>query len=444
MIPFPALTRADLEYAERTRLRESEARDVLSGSVEAQLARLFPNAPSDFLPANGDFSNELARGAGEIADAVSAASVNWTGPAADSGVESVFTSELVRLLAVDALTTAKLALFPRINEQGRLEFEALTGYLHPVFSPTNALSLAAVLQVLPVQVGDEVQYEVRRYSPGLLEVFPPAARWGDYAKGTPIPYPQPHAPDRLPLAFLIVRRDAHRRPYGLVAECLSAFRRYAKSAVNRNAVQENAAWPERVVKSDRYLDLALGRVQDTVRHMADAALAALRKVAPRQLKLLGTGDEYTVQPGVDLTPHITTEQADKQALLDLLRSPDLSGGNLSGVALAERQTKSRALIRDLCGAVAAVVTDACALAAGLPNSGVGEGIRASLTPTWATDNAQRITDTISAYSAALLDKSEAKQELQTAGFSSITDEALERARAQEALDVLPDLSEEVS
>lgn len=442
MAELPALTKGELEAATRTRLRETEARDVLSGDVTTQLARLFPQAPADFLPANGDFANELARGAGEIADAVSAASINWTGPTQDAGVETLFTRELVRLLAVDALVTAKLALFPRINEDGVLEVEALTGYLHPVFSATNALRVVAVLQVLPVMVGDEVRYEVRRYSAGLLEVFPPVEKWEEYAGGEATEYPQPHARDRLPLAFMVVRRDAHRRPYGLVAECLSAFRRYAKSAVNRNAVQENAAWPERVVKSDRYLDLALGKMQGIVKQMADAALAALKKVAPRQLKLLGTSDEYVVQPGIDLGPHITTEKEDKQALLDLLRSPDLSGGNLSGVALAERQTKSRNLVRDLCSAIAALVTDACALASGLPGSRVGEGIQASLTPTWATDNAQRITDTIAAYSAALLDKSEAKQELQGAGFSSITDDALERARETESLELVPDLGGE--
>lgn len=438
MAEFPALSKDDIEYANRARLLEGESRDVLSGRLDTQLARLFPQVPREFLTANGHFANELARGAGEIADAVSGASINWTGPTEDGGVEQMFTRELVRLLAVDALVTAKLALFPRLNEDGQLEVEALTGYLHPVFSPTNALRVLAVLQVLPVQVGDETHYQVRRYSAALLEVFPPAKEWQDYAKGQPEVYPQRHALGRLPLAFMVVRRDAHRQPFGLVAECLSAFRRYAKTAVNRNAVQEIAGWPERVVKSDKYLSLALGQAQLPPGYQGDP-LAELKKVGPRQLKLLGTNDEYEVQAAVDPKPHIEAEAIDKQALLDLLRSPDLSGGNLSGIALAERQTKSRALIGDLCSAVADLVTDACRLAAGLPGSGIGEGIRASLTPRWATDNQSRIQQVGDLYSKAAIPKSVALQELQTAGFSSITDEQIEAAQQAEQADLMPDL-----
>ena len=421
------LTPTDLAAAERAMLREQAAREVLSGDLDAQLLTLFPQAPPEFLRSNGHFSNELSRGAGEITDAVSAASINWTGPAQDSGVPRVFTRELVRLLAVDALVTAKLALFPRLNESGELEVEALTGYLHPVFSPTNALKTDAVLQILPVSAPDGLRYEVRRYSPGLLEVFPLVEAWPDFEEREATAYPQPHAAGRLPLAFMVVRRDAHRRPYGLVAECLSAFRRYAKTAINRNAVQEIAGWPERVVRSDQLLNLALNQ---TVGGALHPALAVLKRVGPRELKLIGTEDSYEVQDGVDPQPHMDAEERDKQALLDLLRSPDLSGGNLSGVALAERQTKSRALITDLCDAIAATVTDVCALAARLPGTNIAEGIEASLTPQWATDQAARVEQVRGLLTA--LPMSILLQELQTAGWDSITDEMLNYYRSQEA------------
>lgn len=434
------LSKGAYESAVAASRRESEARDVLSGNLAAQLQVLFPKAPAEFLTSNGHFSNELARGAGEIADAVSSASINWTGPTTDTGVEQMFTRELVRLLAVDALVTAKLALFPRITETGALEVEALTGYLHPVFSATNALRVEAVLQVLPVAVGEAIQYEVRRYSAGLLEVFPPVESWGDFEKGTAKPYPQPHAAGRLPLAFMVVRRDAHRLPLGLVAECLSAFRRYAKTAVNRNAVQEIAGFPERVLKSDKYLDLALGNKQLPPGFQGDP-LGELRKVAARQLKLIGSGDEYDVQNGVDPTPHMEAELQDRQALLDLLRSPDLSGGNVSGIALAERQTKARALISDLCAAIAALVTDVCTLSSGLPSSGIGEGIQASLTPRWATDNAARIAQVSDLYSKAVIPKSVGLQELQTAGLNSITDQMIEAEQKAEAADRVPVVTE---
>lgn len=443
-MPDLAMTANDIAYAAEAQRREIEARDVLSNRLTPQLTLLFPQAPTEFLPSNGHFSNELARGAGEIADAVAAASINWTTDSEDdAGVEKLFTPELVRLLAVDALVTAKLALFPRITDDGTLEVEALTGYLHPQFSPTNALRVEAVLQVLPVATDQGTRYEVRRYSAGLLEIYPPQEVWTDYGLQEPQPYPQAHARDRLPLAFMVARRDAHRQPYGLVAECLPAFRRYAKTAVNRNAVQENAGWPERVVKSDTYRDLLLGRLNGILKGVADAALNALKKVGPRQLKVLGTNDEYIVQDGVDLAPHMAAETADKQALLDLLRSPDLSGGNLSGVALAERQTKARALITGLCDLIAAAVSDACALAAALPQTNVPDDLRASLTPRWATDNAQRITEVKDLYSAALIPKSVGLQELQVAGFNSISDELIQQAFDEEALDLTPDLTDEV-
>ncbi len=439
-----ALTANDAAYAAEAQRREIEARDVLSNRLSAQLTLLFPAAPAEFLPSNGHFSNELARGAGEIADAVSAASINWTTDSEDDGgVEAMFIGELVRLLTMDALVTAKLALFPRTNDAGGLEFEALTGYLHPVFSPTNALKVDALLQVLPVLVGIDTKYQVRRYSPGLLQIFPPVDVWTDYGLGEPEPFPQAHALGRLPVAFIVARRDAHRQPYGLVAECLPAFRRYAKTAVNRNAVQENAGWPERVVKSDVYRDLLLGRTPNVLTAAATAALNALKKVGPRQLKLIGTSDTYEVQDGVDLKPHMEAETADKQALLDLLRSPDLSGGNVSGVALAERQTKARALVSGLCGMVANLVTEACQLASALPQSSVPDDLQASLTPRWATDNAQRIMDVKELFGVALIPRSVGLQELQTAGVSSITDQMVQDAADAEALDLAPDLSAEV-
>lgn len=432
-----ALLKAEMARIKAVRDVELEARDVLSGHLSGQLALLFPKAPAEFLASNGHFANELARGAGEIADAVSAAQINWTGPTQDAGVDGVFTKALVRLLAVEALVTGKIALFPRINEVGQFEVEALAGYLHPVLSPTNALSLEAVLQVLPVWQDGKTVFEVRRYSPGMLEVFPPVSDWSNYADGRPEEYPQTHAAGRLPLAFAIVRRDAHRQPFGLVAECLSAFRRYAKTAVNRNAVQEIAGWPERVVKSDQYLQLYMESVR--LGQAEHPAITGLKDIGPRKLKLIATDDTYEVQEGVDPGPHIQAEGIDKQALLDLLRSPDLTGGNATGVALAERQTKSRALVTDLCDAIAALVTDACDLAAGLTGSQVPEGIEASLSPRWAADSMARATAAGELFAKAGIPRSVLYMELQSAGWKSITDAMIEAEQARERGDLVPDL-----
>lgn len=430
-----ALLTARMAQYKAARLAEDEARDVLSNHLAGQVNLLFPKAPPEFIAANGDFANELARGAGELVDAISAASINWTGPVEDTGVEKMFTGELVKLLAQDALVTGKLALFPRIDERGRFKVEALAGYLQPIMSETDATEVEALLQVLPVWREGKQLFVVRRYSAGLLEVFPPVSDWANFSDGTPEDFPQPHAADQLPVAFSIVRRDFRREPAGLVVDCLSAFRRFAKSAINRNAVQEIAGYPESVVKSDKYLGLLLDAADKN--RPEHPAVTALKKKGPRLLKLLGTNDSYEVQEGVDLGPHMTAEEADKQALLDMLRSPDLNGGNQTEVALAERQGKSRQLIMDMCSAIAGVVTAACALASGLSNSGIPEGIQASLTPRWPAESMARAATAGELFAKSGVPRSVLYLELQNAGWKSITDAMIEAEQQAEAADRVP-------
>ena len=425
------LTDAELNLIASRWLREDDTRKVLSNDLDKQIKLLFPKAPKEFLDANSHFSNELARGAGELADTISAAGINWTGPAKDTGVEQMFTKELVRLMAVDGLVSGKLALFPRIDSAGKLKFDALTGYLHPVFADGDALNVKALLQVTPVYAKDELQFQVKEYRPGMLAVYPAVAAIVDYAKGTPEEYPQQHSPNALPVAFKIIRRDAHRRASGLVSEALSAFRRYAKSAIVRNAVAELAGFPERVVKSDEYLRLI--QQGDPLRNGQEhPAVTALKQIGPRQLKVVGTSDAYDIEDGVDIAPHIESEDHDRQSLLDVLSNPDLQGGNVSGIALAERTARTRALITDMCGYIADLVTESLEIADALPNSGIAEGIQASLTPSWAVDRSARVQEVTTLYQAGALPKSVLYSELQTLGYSSITDKMLEAQIALEA------------
>lgn len=428
-----ALLEAELQAIKDRRDLEITARDVLSNFLTQELQELFPGAPDTFLTSNGHFSNELARGAGEIADAVASAGVNWTGPAQDTVVEELTTSELVKLLATEDLVTGKIALYPRVDEQGRFDIEVLTGYLHPVFSPGNALRVEEVLQVIFDPATQK--FEVRRYAPGVVEVYPQVDDWLTFSDNAPREtYAQPHAMDRLPLAFAVTRRDAHRNPYGLICECLSAYRRYMRSAVNRNAVQEVAGFPEVVVKSDRYLDLLLGtRTRPGVgQGQEDPAITALKKRGARQVKFLGSEDVYEVTAGVDPASFLDSEQADKQALLDLLRSPDLNGGNQTEVALATRGAKHRALIIGMCQTMGAVLTDAFKLGAAITRD-VPEGIRVTLTPTFPADTFQRTTQAAELYKAGGLTRSQLLMELQSLGWNSVTDDEIEAAKRQEGL-----------
>lgn len=395
---------------------EERARDALSSRLEGTYAELF-GQDADFIRRNGHVGNELSRGVNEIVNAVGAAAINWDSSGKDELVSDFFTPSLVRLLALEALVSGKLALYPYLEEDGSPSVAVLSGHVHPIFDAHNALKVVGALQVLPV--GDGV--EVRRFSAGRLEIFPPTQELEKYEDGKPTVHELPHASGRLPVALVLARRDAYRRPSGLVGECLPAFYRYLKTAVNRNAVAEIAGWPERVVQSDKYLQLALGEIAPPAGLSRESILEQLRRVAPRQLKLLGTSDTYHVQNAVDPRPHMEAEAADKQALLDMLCSPDLAGGNLSGVALAERQAKSRALVADLCESVAATVSEAARLLSKMPGTTLAEDVTAMLSPRWPSDNTAKMTLIGELYSKGVISQRVALLELQSAGMSSISD-----------------------
>lgn len=438
-----ALIEAQMTQFKEMRDLEIEARDALSNNISSIMNELFEGAPEKFLQANGHFANELARGAGELADAISGAAINWTGGPKDAGMSRFFSKALVRLLAVDGLVSGKVGIYPRIDEEGKLSAEVMTGYLHPIFSPTNALKVEEVLQV--VLDPATRKFTVTRYSPGLVEVFDPVEDWTRFNLAGRKSYAQAHAVGRLPIAFAVVRRDAHGEPYGLANEAMSAFRRYAKTAVNRNAVQEIAGFPERVLKSDKYLQLLLGEIRrpNVAYGQEDPAITAFKATGPRKLKVIGTSDVYEITNGVDPAPHVAAEATDKAALLDVLRSPDL-GGNVAAQALIERQTKHRAFVADMCEMIADVVTDAAALASALPGSEIPADIVASLKPTFADDNSAAVGRVNDLFKTGLLYRWQAMLELQGLGYSSITDEAIEAAKKLQEADEIPVIPEVVA
>jgi hypothetical protein len=437
-----ALIEGQLAQIKEMRDLEIEARDALSNNITAIMNDLFEGAPDKFLQSNGHFANELARGAGELADAISGAAINWTGGAKDAGMSRFFSKQLVRLLAVDGLVSGKIGIYPRIDETGQLSAEVMSGYLHVIFSPTNALKIEEVLQV--VQDPATQKYTVTRYSPGLVERFEPVDDWVKFATARSTPFAQKHAPKRLPIAFAVVRRDAHGEPYGLASEAMPAFRRYAKTAVNRNAVQEIAGFPERVLKSDKYLQLLLGEVRrpNVAYGQEDPAITAFKSTGPRKLKVIGTNDVYEITNGVDPAPHVAAEVTDKASLLDVLRSPDL-GGNVAAQALIERQSKHRAFVKDMCDMIADVVTDAAALASALPGSEIPKDIIASLKPTFADDTSGAVARVNELFKSGALYRWQVMLELQSLGYTSITDEAIEREKKLQEADGEPIIPDEV-
>ena len=68
------LNTTEVAQAARSMAREAQARAIMSDDLDSVLAALFPG-DADFVRRNGNVSNELMRGAGEIADAVSASAI---------------------------------------------------------------------------------------------------------------------------------------------------------------------------------------------------------------------------------------------------------------------------------------------------------------------------------------------------------------------------------
>lgn len=430
-----ALLTAQLDDIASRRTAEKAARDALSGRLDAELLALFPGVGTKFIDANGNFSNELQRGADEIIDAVTGASPNWTGTQEDAGIEAFFTPDLLNLMATDALVSGKLCLYPRVNADGEFVIEAPAGYLHPIFDEDDDLRVEEVLQV--VFRPRAQKYRVTRFSRGMIQTYPLVEDWLKFADNPPEDeWAQTHAPDRLPVAFMVVRRDANRQPQGLVDSAMPAFRRYMKTAVNRNAVQEIAGFPERVVKSDKYLRLYLGMQVEGMKSnlttgQEHPAITALKEVGAYNVKILGQNDVYEVVTAADPKPHLDAEQTDKQALLDTLKSPDLGGGAGSGVALEIRQTKARNAITALCNQIAAVITDTCRLSAAMGAPGFSDTIKASLTPQFPVDKTNRAAQAGDLFGKGALKKSQLWTELQSSGWNSITDDDIDDAKQQE-------------
>lgn len=450
-----AQLRAQVAAIKADRLAELEHRELLAGGVASALSQLYAGRmenPAAFLAANGHALNVLQKSAGHLLGLVRAAKSNWAGGdrADDAAMKTLITPGLIATLATDLLVGGKAAVLPMLKA-GRPRLVALAGYLRFIYaedaSTGQAEDVEAVVQVLPTLIKGQQMFEVRVYSTdaagnGQIEIYPPVEDWANYLDGRPRVEPQAHARGRLPVAVLVGDTDAYRQPVGLVAQAAPAFLRYLKTAVERNATQENAGAPERVIYSDDYLRLVLTpadpKASPIQAHAERQALANARKVSPRQLRVLGSNDRYEVKPGVDITPHLAAESADRRDVESLFGDVEAEGGNLSGVALAERRQRRTTLVEGLCGTIAGALTDALGLLSLIPGANT-PAATLTLTPSFPQDNTARAEGVSKLYSDGLLPKSSGLRELQNAGYSSITDEQVRAAEEQERASTVPAL-----
>lgn len=436
-----ALIQGAINNVKAERQAEARLREIVSGTgVRGVIQELFPGVSQELLDSCGDVVNHLGQGVGRYVQAMTRGSLNWEwegeGEPPRQGEPGRWLAssgtELRQALVTDALVTGKIALFPSVSG-GRLRVTALSGFLWPVFAVGDASEIVALLQVTQALTAQGVRFEVRRYSPGLLEVYSDLDDWTAYATQRPQKFPQPHAPDRLPVAVRVVNRDAHREPVGLAQIALPAFRRYVKNAVLLAFLAQRGGFEERVV----YSDLLVGLAKDNPQHKM---LDDLRHVGVNKIRLVGSGDKYERLDPVKLAEY---REAERDALIDVqsaLNLPDTGGADLSGVALAEKREAYAETTEGLASGIADVMTEAHDLAATLRPAELRRGWRVTLTPRFARDVQSERAALREDYKSGGLPQSAYLSGLQSLGVSVVTDDLIEAARAAESLDapITPD------
>lgn len=433
-----ALVQGQLAGVAGLRQAERDTRDAISGlGIEQMAQALFPGVDLALLKANQDLPNYLQQGVARYVRALTRGELNWEwdleGDPPEQGNPGVWLTprgrDLVQDATTDALVAGKFAFFPNVGQDGKLRVTTLTGFLWPIHEPGDVSDVQAVLQVTSGMVKGKLRYQVRRYSAGLLEVFSDLEDWTKYSDATSVPYPQRHAPDRLPLAFRVVGRDANREPEGLAQTAMPAFRRYVKFAILLAFIATRGGFETRVVKSDFYARLA----ENSPNH---PLLADLKKDGPNVVKLMDAAGSYDRLDPVKLAEFREQEAVARADVRDALNMPD-TGGDLSGEALAEKREAYTETLGGLAGSVRDALTEAHDLAALLRPTELRRGWRVTLTPHITRDVEAARTALREDYKAGGLPLSAYLSGLQSLGVSQVTDAHVEAAEAREAADLVP-------
>ena len=433
-----ALVAGQLTLIAQVRDNEAATRQAISGDgIDGLISGLFPGVDANLLSSNKNIPNYLQQGVNRYVRALIRGGLNWEwegdGDAPPDGTpEALLTSgrDLVQSITVDALVSGKVAVFPFANEAGQLRLSVLAGFLWPIFQAGDSNEVLGLLQVLPYFQQGRTLYQVRRYTPGLLEVFGGLADWRAYATAASTQYPQPHAPDRLPVAFRIVARDANRQPEGQAMAAMPAFMRYLKSAVLLSFIAHRGGFEERVVNSDKLFELAL----KDPRH---PLIAEMKKVGPNQVRLGGSSDRYERLSPVALNEYREAERDARADLQEAFNIPDVSGRNLSGDALVERREAYTEGAESLAHAAQDLLTEACELAAALQPAVIRPGWRIVIRPKFSRDTAGERAAIREDVKAGVLPVSAALSGLQSLGVDYVTEAMVQAAQDAELLAQTP-------
>lgn len=437
---YTALVQGQLAQIAGIRQAETDARTAISGyGIEQMAQALFPGVDPALLSANKDLPNYLQQGVSRYVRAMTRGELNWEwegeGDTPEQGDPGVWLDkrgrDLVQDATTDSLVAGKFAYFPSIGPDLRLRITTLNGFLWPIYAEGDVSEVMAVLQVTSGMVDGKIRYQVRRYSPGMLELFSNLEDWQTYATAPGRQeFPQPHALDRLPIAFRIVGRDANREPEGIAQTAMPAYRRYVKFAVLLGFIATRGGFEERVVLSDALFQLA----KDNPRH---PLLQEMKKVGVNLVRLMDSGGSYERLEPVALSEYREQEAVARADVRDALNMPD-TGGDLSGEALAEKREAYTESTESIAGSIAEALTEAHDLAAGLRPVEYRPGWRITLKPRFTRDmNAER-TALREDYKAGL-PRSAWLSGLQSAGVSQVTQAHIDAALALEEAETVPSL-----
>ncbi|WP_278912110.1 hypothetical protein [Deinococcus wulumuqiensis] len=418
------------------RQTETDARNAISGNgLEQMIGELFPSVDSKLLTANKDVVNHLQQGVNRYVRALTRGTLNWEWdgenepPELNPGVLlNKAGRDLVQDATTDALVTGKFA-YSYIGPDNRLRLSTLTGFLWPIYEAGDSSEVQAVLQVTSYVADGKTLFQVRRFSPGMMEVFRGLEDWQKYATGQKEEFPQPHSPDRLPIAFRVVGRDANREPEGLAMTALPAFRRYVKAAVLLAFIAHRGGFEERVAKSDQLFQLAKSDPRNPV-------LGELKKVGPNIVRVLDSSGSYERLEPVKLAEYREQERDAKADVRGALYMPDVDGADLSGEALAEKRESYTETTTSLGNSVADALTEAHELAAAMRPAELRSGWRVTLKPHFTRDVESARVALREDYKAGL-PLSAWLSGLQNLGVTEVTEAHINAALAQEEAGTLP-------
>lgn len=432
-----ALIAGQMAQIAGVRQTEVDARNAISGlGLEQMIGELFPGVNAELLTANKDVVNHLQQGVNRYVRALTRGTLNWEWdgenepPELNPGVLlNKAGRDLVQDATTDALVTGKFAYFPYIGPDGKLKLSTLTGFLWPIYEAGDSSEVQAVLQVTSYVADGKTLYQVRRFSPGMMEVFRGLEDWQKYATGQKEEFPQPHAAGRLPIAFRVVGRDANREPEGLAMTALPAFRRYVKAAVLLAFIAHRGGFEERVAKSDQLFQLAKSDPRNPM-------LADLKTVGPNKIRVMDSGGSYERLEPVKLAEYREQERDAKADVRGALYMPDVDGADLSGDALAEKRESYTETTVSLGNSVADALTEAHELAAAMRPAELRAGWRVTLKPHFTRDVESARVALREDYKAGL-PLSAWLSGLQNLGVTEVTEAHINAALAQEEAGTLP-------